>query len=327
MTISVILPVYNVEIYLPQCLDSIITQDYLNLEIILINDGSTDSSGMICDSYALKDSRITVIHQQNKGISEARNAGLKYASGDFISFIDSDDWINSGMYSCIMENISDDIDVVYIPHPTPKRVSSIKKLDKKDIQFKFLPHFIGKTRLSLGSMASVWSLFIRRKLVEGLYFSKANFTEDKLYFIETVLRADSLLIIPQKFYNYRENPNSITRKYYKTFVDDVSLINKEITYILEKYKVKTKELENLHNNSILNLYHHLIKNEAENETLVLPNPALAKYYKENDLCELLTWPKTFKALLSKPKFLLIKLGYSDTVLRRKWAKRQKRMGR
>lgn len=327
MTISVILPVYNVEIYLPQCLDSIITQDYLNLEIILINDGSTDSSGMICDSYALKDSRITVIHQQNKGISEARNAGLKYASGDFISFIDSDDWIDPDMYSCIMKNISDDIDVVYIPYPTPKRVPTITKLDKKDIQFKFMPHFIGNTYISLGIMASVWSLFIRRELVKDLFFVNANYTEDKLYFIETILRANSLLIIPQKFYNYRQNPNSITRKYNKTFVDDICLTNKGIIHILEKYKVKTKELENLHNNSVICFYNHLIKNEAQNEKLVLPNPALAKYYKENELNQLLTWRKTFKALLSKPKFLLIKLGYSDTVLRRKWAKRQKRMGR
>ncbi|HJA50079.1 MAG TPA: glycosyltransferase, partial [Candidatus Fusicatenibacter intestinipullorum] len=92
--ISVIIPVYNVEKYLKRCLDSVINQTYKNLEIILIDDGSTDNSGKICDEYAQKDERIIVIHKENGGVSSARNKGLDICIGDYISFIDSDDWIN-----------------------------------------------------------------------------------------------------------------------------------------------------------------------------------------------------------------------------------------
>ena len=91
--ISVIIPVYNVSIYLRQCLDSIINQTYTQLEILLINDGSTDDSLEICQEYALKDSRINVISQQNKGLAAARNKGLALASAEYLMFVDSDDWL------------------------------------------------------------------------------------------------------------------------------------------------------------------------------------------------------------------------------------------
>lgn len=103
--ISVIVPVYNVELYLEQCLNSIINQTYKNLEIILVNDGSTDNSGVICDLYANIDNRIIVIHKDNGGVSSARNAGLNVAKGNFIGFVDPDDWIADDMYEKLYLNI------------------------------------------------------------------------------------------------------------------------------------------------------------------------------------------------------------------------------
>ena len=105
--ITVIVPVYNVEKYLTRCVDSIINQTYKNLEIILVDDGSTDSSPAICDNYAKKDSRINVIHKQNNGASSARNAALDIASGDYIGFVDSDDYINRDMYASLFDSIVD----------------------------------------------------------------------------------------------------------------------------------------------------------------------------------------------------------------------------
>ncbi len=109
--VSVIVPIYNVEAYLRQCLDSIVNQTYKQLEIILVNDGSTDSSGQICDEYASKDSRIKVITKPNGGLSSARNAGLKEAKGEFIYFVDSDDWIQSDTvetcHAALLENDAD----------------------------------------------------------------------------------------------------------------------------------------------------------------------------------------------------------------------------
>ena len=96
--ISIIIPVYQVEKYIKRCLDSILSQTYSNLEIILIDDGSRDMSGKICDEYAIKDSRIKVIHQDNAGVSVARNKGLDICTGDYVTFVDSDDFLEPLMY-------------------------------------------------------------------------------------------------------------------------------------------------------------------------------------------------------------------------------------
>lgn len=103
--ISVIVPVYNVERYLDQCMHSLVRQSYANLEIIVIDDGSTDSSGRKCDAWAERDSRIRVIHQANKGLADARNTGLDTARGDYIGFVDSDDYTLPDMFSTMMRNI------------------------------------------------------------------------------------------------------------------------------------------------------------------------------------------------------------------------------
>ncbi len=106
--ITVIIPVYNTEEYLRSCLDSIINQTYRNLEILVIDDGSTDLSPAICDTYAELDSRVQVIHKENQGVSASRNLGIEMATGDYISFIDSDDWLESESYehliSCFVEH-------------------------------------------------------------------------------------------------------------------------------------------------------------------------------------------------------------------------------
>lgn len=102
--ISIIIPVYNVEEYLSACLKSVIGQTYKNLEIIVVDDGSTDKSGMICDEYCNRDNRITVIHKKNGGLSDARNAGLKAAKGQYIGFVDSDDWIAPEMYEILYQS-------------------------------------------------------------------------------------------------------------------------------------------------------------------------------------------------------------------------------
>ena len=100
--LSIIVPVYKVEKYLPKCLDSILAQTFTDFELILIDDGSPDRCGDICDEYAAKDDRLIVIHQENKGVSAARNAGLDIARGEYIGFVDSDDWIEPEMYETML---------------------------------------------------------------------------------------------------------------------------------------------------------------------------------------------------------------------------------
>ena len=111
--ISVIVPVYNVENYLPRCLDSIINQTYTNLEILLVDDGATDNSGKLCDEYAQKDNRIRVFHKENGGVSSARNMGLDNATGEYIAFVDSDDYIDKCMYEIMLNSsVQNNADIV-----------------------------------------------------------------------------------------------------------------------------------------------------------------------------------------------------------------------
>ena len=106
-TISVIVPVYNVETYLPQCVRSILSQDYEDLEVILIDDGSTDASGLLCDQYAREDPRVRVIHQQNGGAAAAKNAGLRAATGAYLTFADSDDYLEPDAYGFLMKTLQE----------------------------------------------------------------------------------------------------------------------------------------------------------------------------------------------------------------------------
>ena len=116
--ISIIVPVYNVEKYVEKCINSIINQTYKNLQIILVDDGSKDNSGKICDEFKLKDNRIEVIHKNNGGLSDARNAGLKLAKGDYIGFVDSDDYIEADMYETLYNLIKKIIQIYQLFHFT-----------------------------------------------------------------------------------------------------------------------------------------------------------------------------------------------------------------
>ena len=125
--ISVIVPIYNVAPYLHECIDSIINQTYKNIEVILVDDGSTDNSGKICDEYAKKDRRMVVIHQENQGVNLARTNGLNIAKGDYIGYVDGDDWIEPEMYehllNKILETDADFIDSGLIKQDKNKKIS------------------------------------------------------------------------------------------------------------------------------------------------------------------------------------------------------------
>ena len=110
--ISIIVPVYKTEQYLDRCVESIVNQTYNNLEIILVDDGSADNCPAMCDKWAEKDNRIKVIHKENGGVSSARNAGIDAASGEYIGFVDGDDWIDTDMYDFLMSHFDDDTDIV-----------------------------------------------------------------------------------------------------------------------------------------------------------------------------------------------------------------------
>lgn len=208
--ISIIVPVYKVEPYLRKCLDSIVNQTYHNLEIILIDDGSPDSCGEICDEYAEQDKRIQVIHKINGGVSSARNAGLTVATGEWIGWVDSDDWIEADMYEYMIRMaLNDKADMVQCGIFFEDRgrtelqfiLAELSVLHKKvqDIKVKEL-------RLLSNS---IYTKLYRAEILQGLTFdSSYPIGEDLLFHLHTLPRVRCIVIAPQAKYHYVQRDSS-----------------------------------------------------------------------------------------------------------------------
>ncbi|MGX8704985.1 MAG: glycosyltransferase family 2 protein [bacterium] len=210
--ISIIIPVYNVAEYLPQCLDSVLSQTYRNLEIIAIDDGSTDESGNILDQYAEKDSRIRVIHKPNGGVSSARNVGLKAATGDYIGFIDADDWIEPDMYEklerILRENdaaICGFFDYPYgMSKPIPRGRNPVQKCGFEEAVIQVLSRD--------GYYVTLWNKAFRRHVVEGIAFDTAlSFGEDEVWLMQALRRCKGVTFLPEPLYHWRKREGSVTR--------------------------------------------------------------------------------------------------------------------
>lgn len=219
---SIILPVYNVEQYLPRCLDSIVKQNYNNLEIIIVNDGSTDTSGHICDQYALKDNRIQVMHQQNAGVSAARNAGLDLASGDYVSFVDPDDWIEADMYQNIESHLSQgDIDILRfnayrkgeILNPLPFQ----GKYSGKQYQNEVVLPFIGASHYgAMFILGVLWLHVYKRDIIQKHHIrfnTDLRRCEDRLFTVTALLHANNIFFASDIPYHYEVYNDSLSNKY------------------------------------------------------------------------------------------------------------------
>lgn len=212
MKISVIVPVYKCEAFLPDCLDSILSQTHTDLQIILVDDGSPDESGAICDQYAAKDSRITVLHQENQGVSAARNAGLACAHGDAVTFVDSDDTIDEDMYETLA-SLLQDADVAVCgykkiffdgSHKEVLGTGEKRMMDGKEASRCVLvgEHFTG----------SPWTKLYRRELFENIKFDTSlKINEDILMNIELFQKCSKIAFWDVCKYNYFERSQSATR--------------------------------------------------------------------------------------------------------------------
>lgn len=211
--ISVIVPVYNVEQYLKRCLESLLKQEYENLEIILIDDGSTDTSGKICDSYAEKDSRITVIHQQNKGASCARNHGLMAAKGAYIGFVDSDDWIEPDMYRYLFRLIQKyranvavcDYERAARPQKVKERKEKLQLRTKEELDRFFYRLDGGK------SYFSVWNCLYQKSLLNHIQFLENQINEDIYFTYEVYKKADRIIFSNLQKYFYFLGRGTVTQ--------------------------------------------------------------------------------------------------------------------
>lgn len=237
--ISVIIPVYNVENYLKRCLDSIINQTYKNLEIILINDGSTDSSGMICDEYKKNDRRIKVIHKKNEGQSKTRNRGIDIATGEYISFIDSDDFIHKDFYKELMNLIKTNESTLAI---CGYQMFTKEEELKENKSAK-------KTKLSkseaLGCLFDKQNYKIENYLCNKLYhrdlFTEIRMPINDIYEDISIMyklfdKATNISFISKDMYYYFQRANSSSRKVsVKNITDRINITIERKKYIDKKY--------------------------------------------------------------------------------------------
>lgn len=211
--ISIIVPVYNVEKYLDRCIKSILNQTFNNFEIILVDDGSPDNCGRICDEYEKKDKRIKVVHKENGGLSDARNAGLDIAKGKYIGFVDSDDIIHPRMYEILFECINKSkSDIIQCKFKKFKNSDELKNdLDNYDKIFeeydnkRAIIDMIDNNKINVNS----WNKLYKRELFESLRFPKGKIHEDEFLTYKLLYNSRKIAYIDEELYYYYQNDNGI----------------------------------------------------------------------------------------------------------------------
>ena len=206
--ISVIVPVYRVEPYLRQCIDSILGQTYKDLQVLLIDDGSPDSSGDICDEYAQKDHRIEVFHTENRGLSASRNLGIRKAKGDIISFIDADDWIEPRMLEILYEAIERtgaNISLCSIVKEFPTS-SVVRRFDERVYEGEDILNALLDAKINYG----VWNKLYRRTIFQSVHFPDGKYYEDISSALAILRESEKVVSISEALYHYRIRKGSIT---------------------------------------------------------------------------------------------------------------------
>ena len=244
--VSVIVPVYNVEKYLARCMDSIIAQTYKNLEILLIDDGSTDSSGKICDEYAEKDSRIRVIHQENQGLAEVSNIGLREAKGEWIQFVDSDDWIDAETIETCY-NLSQKYNVDMVIFSIMTELENEKHLFYNHNHSYRLQNKYDVLRTIAFASVSRYNKFSKASLYKGVEYPKGKLYEDIATTHKVIANAERILDINIPFYHYYVRGGSILRSSFspKTY-DLVDGIQKFSDFVMNFHDWNEQEQKDIY---------------------------------------------------------------------------------
>lgn len=224
--LSVIVPVYNTEKYLRECIDSILAQTFTDFELILVDDGSTDGSGAICDEYAEKDNRIRVIHQENGGVTNARKSGVRCARGMYFSFVDSDDWINPEMLEqmlgkCVYENADIVICDVYLEYKTKQELvpSLIEEGSyyKQELYEKIYPTMLMDVRFRrAGVLGSTCNKVFHKDVLERVFWQVDDsivYAEDALFCYAALLESSHICVLRKPLYHYRQHSASAMHQF------------------------------------------------------------------------------------------------------------------
>lgn len=235
--ISVIVPVYNVERYLPRCINSILNQTFPDFELILVDDGSSDNCPFLCDEFQSKDKRVKTIHKQNGGLSSARNAGIELAEGEYISFIDSDDWIESNMlqelYELAVSNKADVVECAFqrveedeLPQ---KLCNNTPHISERSGEFAIMALYLGE-----GATPVVWNKLYKRQIFNKLRFPVGMNYEDSYLMPQIVYAANKVVYTTYVGYYYFQRCGSITKSEFSVKNTDKILAYEGVRYFLLK---------------------------------------------------------------------------------------------
>ncbi|WP_279167083.1 glycosyltransferase family 2 protein [Thomasclavelia cocleata] len=248
--ISVVIPVYNVEKYLCRCINSVLGQTYRNIEVILVDDGSTDNSPTICDEYQKNDKRIKVIHKKNSGAASSRNIGLSNAKGNYITFVDSDDYIELDMYEKMMRiNEKYDCDIVlcdcYKENKNKREIftHNIREgyYNKEMLYKEYFPTLLMTNSVNYPPTISNWVCLFNKILLDShqiFYKDGLRFSEDLLFGSQAIYYASSFYYMKNHcYYHYMYNPTSVTNIFYKNKWE----IMKQLHIEIEKFFLSLKD--------------------------------------------------------------------------------------
>lgn len=263
--ITIVVPIFNVEKYLRRCLNSIIEQTYKNLEIILVDDGSTDDSPIICDEYKKKDNRITVIHKKNGGLSEARNTGINIAKGKYIGFVDSDDWIEIDMYEKMYKKmIEENADIAICGRVVEYSNRTSKKWYNENYMImNNIDAIVALDSFKSFDMAA-WDKLYKTELFSNIKYPVGKKCEDCYVTYRLFDKCDKIIYIPECFYHYFQREGSITKSkkvnmdYVYGSVEQLKYIEKNHPEIIDTAKMNVAFSNNA-------LFHYMIENNINDE--------------------------------------------------------------
>ena len=266
--ISIIIPIYNVEQYLKECVISVCQQTYGNLEIILVNDGSTDNSGNICKELAIKDCRIIIINKENGGLSSARNTGIDIAKGDFLFFLDGDDFIEKDTLELLLKGFESDANIGIVSAPCFLRYNNgHKTIYREDWNIKenrlICPKDFRNIILTQRSSHSACCKLYAKCLLEKIRFRKGKRNEDTLFMFDLSFVIEenkvTMVEIPNRLYYYRVNNVSITQNMHQPIQIDILENLKEIIREIPETNIR-KILNKIYNKEFVNFYAFLTIN-------------------------------------------------------------------
>lgn len=261
MKFSIIVPIYNVEEYIDKCVSSLLNQTYKNIEIILVDDGSPDGCPEKCDQYALQDNRIKVIHKKNGGLSDARNAGLRIAKGDYIIFVDADDYIEHDACERLIPFTEKMPQIIVADAKVEGRNEDLTHI-RADAMMSGEQYLLEAYRVNKAPMAAWLNIYNRKYLLENdLWFKKGILHEDDQFTPRALLKAEKVVVSNQLFYHYIIRENSITtRKDKRKNADDFYATCCELELIYKQ--ISNKELKKYLLNSLADKYLSLFQSGA-----------------------------------------------------------------